>query len=247
MKKLFFITFASLIALSGCGAEENELLNAIDNSYDLDTGQIQSKFDYTTEYNNIDIEGTVSGLITIDFGNDLDKITANINFEGSEDQFEYYVDSKGNIISNTESTEVDYAPLYIDAPNLSDFAEEIPEPKASTFKTEDGEIDVNVYTFEFTELSTDIAKSLFDPIIKLGFVSTEVLQRETIEGNFKLNYYVDIETGKLVAETLDYSNKTTDNLTTKTEIHIENTYSYEENIVELPQSESETESEMSEA
>ncbi|WOO88175.1 hypothetical protein RZE82_04405 [Mollicutes bacterium LVI A0039] len=232
MKKLFFMSIASMITLTGCGSNEHELIQAIDNSYDLSTGQIVSKFDYTTEYNNIEIAGTVKGLITIDFGKDVDKISAQINFEGNEDAFEYYVDNKGNIIADNEQSL--YAPLYIDAPDLSEYLEELPEPVYTVVDVDGVETPVNQYTLLLEEMSTPVAKSIFDPIIKMGFVSSDVLQLEKIKGDFTLNYYVNPETGLLVSETLDYTNSTDDGLNTKTTIHIENSYSYEENEVSLP-------------
>lgn len=234
MKKIIFMSLASLITLTGCSGEDNELLNAIDNSYDLNSGSIVSKFDYTTEYNNIDIEGTVDGTIKILFGDDYDKISADVNFEDAKDSFEYYVDNKGEVIADTQNSDVAYAPLYIDAPDLGIYEDSVPEPTKATIKIDDKDVDVNQYSFNFEKLNTEVAKSMFDPIIKLGFVSPDVLQTDEITGNFKLNYYVEPETGNLVKESLEFSNNDNNKLDTKTSIKIENVYTYDEQEVTLP-------------
>lgn len=235
MKKIIFIPFASLITLTGCGSEENELLNAIDNSYDMKTGSIVSNFDYTTEYNNIDIEGTVAGTINILFGSDYDQISADIEFEDAKDSFEYYVDNKGNVIAEDQNSEVAYAPLYIEAPDLEMYEESVPEPEQTTIKIDGQEMTVNQYSFEFEKLNTEVAKSMFDPVIKLGFVSPDILQTDEISGTFKLDYYVDSESGNLVKESLEFANKKDNELDTKTSIKIVNTYSYDEEEVTLPE------------
>lgn len=235
MRKIIFMSLASLITLTGCSGEENELLKAIDNSYDLNSGSIVSKFDYTTEYNNIDIAGTVDGTIKILFGDDYDKISANINFEDAKDSFEYYIDNKGKVVANTQNSDVAYAPLYIEAPDLGIYEDSVPEPTKATIKINDKDVNVNQYSFNFDKLNSEVAKSLFDPIIKLGFISPDILQADEITGNFKLNYYVEPESGNLVKESLEFSNKDDDKLDTKTSINIENVYTYDEQNVTLPE------------
>ncbi len=234
MKRIFFMSLVSLIAFTGCSSEENELLSAIDNSYDLNTGSIVSNFDYTTEYNNIDIAGTVDGQVKILFGSDYDKIAANVNFEDKKEVIEYYVDKKGDIITENTDSDVVYAPLYIEAPELDEYAEQVPEPTAAEINVDGAKVKVNKYSFKFEKLNTEVAKSMFDPIVKLGFVSTDVLQSELIEGTFNLNYFVDPETGNLVKETLSFTNEANNSIATKTKIEVANTYNYDETEVELP-------------
>lgn len=234
MKKLFCMSLATLLVFTGCGSEENELISAINNSYDLDTGSITSKFNYTTEYENIDIAGTVEGKLKIAFGKDYDKVSADVNFEDKAEKFEYYVDNKGNIITDQMTSDMLFAPLYTSAPDLNSSVESIPEPKEATIKYDGADVTVNQYAFTFDQLDADVAKSMFDPIVKLGFISSEVLQGDVIEGSFKLTYNVNPETGMLLSESLKYASKVDDSLSTKTTVTIKNTYSYDETEVELP-------------
>lgn len=235
MRKIFCMSLATLITLTGCSSDDNELVTAIGKSYDLETGSIESKFNYTTEYGNIDIAGTVSGDINIEFGDDLDKISANVNFEDKQDKFEYYVDHKGNIISDDVDTDVMFAPLYINAPDLDPYIESIPEPKSITKSIDGVDKQFNMYTFSFEKLDTEVAKSLFDPVIKLGFVSTDILQGDIIDGTFKLTYVVDPETGLLYSEKVNFVSEEDDNLSTKTTININNMYNYDQTDVSLPE------------
>lgn len=236
MKKILYIPIMATILLTGCSATDNELLSAIEDSYDLKTGIIQSDFKYSTQYDNIEIKGVVEGSINIAFGSDYDKITANINFDGNSDKVEYYVDNKGEILSADDEGEVSYAPLYIDVPDLSKYEDDILEPKTTKIKVDGKEVNVNEYTFEFDKLDTEVAKSMFDPIIKLGFVSADIMQADFINGTFNLSYYVNPETGLLEKESLSFTQSGDDSQSTKTTIKIENVYSYEEVEVEVPAS-----------
>lgn len=234
MKKVFFMSLTLLILFTGCSSEQNELITAIDKSYDLDTGSIVSNFNYTTEYNNIDIAGTVDGQIEILYGDDYDKVTANINFGEKNDAIEYYVDKKENIINEDSKSDVVYAPLYLEGPELDGYIEQIPEPTTTELEIAGQSQTVNQYSFELASLETEVAEAMFDPIVKLGFVSPDVLKSETIDGTFNLNYYVDPETGYLLKENLSYTSQADNTISTKTTISIENTYDYEQTIVELP-------------
>lgn len=238
------MSLASLVLLTGCGSEENELVSAIENSYDLNTGSIVSDFDYTTEYNNIDIEGTVDGQIKILFGEDYDKISADVNFKDKKEAIEYYVDKKGDIITDNPESDVVYAPLYIDAPQLGDYVSQIPEPTQDKIEVDGKELAVNKYEFNFESLNTDIATAMFDPIVKLGFISSDILQSETIAGKFTLTYFVDPETGNLVKEALTFGNQSEGDLAAKTSIEVTNTYNYDETTVELPEGYGEASSEV---
>lgn len=243
MKKILYVPIMAAILLTGCSSSDNELLAAIDNSYNLKTGTIQSDFKYSTEYENIEIEGVVDGSINIDFGSKYDKITADINFDDKSDKVEYYVDNKGNILSANNTGEVSFAPLYIEAPDLSKYEDQILEPSPTTIKVDGNEVKVNEYTFKFDKLDADVAKSMFDPIIKLGFVSADVLQAEFVDGTFNLSYYVNPETGLLEKESLSFTQKGDDTQSTKTVVKIENVYSYDEVEVEVPDNLSEEGSE----
>lgn len=236
MKKILYIPIMATILLAGCSANDNELLSAIEDSYDLKTGTIQSDFKYSTQYDNIEIEGVVEGTINIAFGSDYDKITADINFDDNSDKVEYYVDNKGEILSADDEGEVLYAPLYIDAPDLSKYEDDILEPKSTKIKVDGKDVNVNEYTFEFDKLDTEVAKSMFDPIIKLGFVSADIMQADFINGTFNLSYYVNPETGLLEKESLSFTQTGDDTQSTKTTVKIENNYSYEEVEVEVPAS-----------
>ncbi len=236
MKKILYIPIMATILLTGCSSNDNELLSAIEDSYNLKTGTIQSDFKYSTQYANIEIEGVVEGSIDISFGSDYDKITADINFDDNSDKVEYYVDNKGEILSANDSSDVSYAPLYIEAPDLSKYEEDILEPKATTIKVDGKETKVNEYTFKFEKLDTEVAKSMFDPIIKLGFVSADIMQEDFIDGTFNLSYFVNPETGLLEKETLSFTQTGDDTQSTKTTVKIENVYSYDEVEVEVPAS-----------
>ncbi len=249
MKKLFTISIAALIGLTACGSEQNELISAIEKSYDLDTGTITSKFEYTTEYNNLELEGTVEGNLKVQFGSKYDLVTANVGYGDSSDVIEYYVDQNGEVVGDA-GEEVDslYAPLYIEAPQLDAYADSIPEPTETTIKVDGQDTTVNQYTLEFAKVDTDIAKTLFDPIVKLGFISSDILNANEIVGKFTMNYFVDPETGLLVKEELSFSNEEDNELSTKTKVKITNTYNYDEVEVELKDTEaSEASSEASEA
>lgn len=234
MKRIFVMSLASLILLSGCGTEDNELLTAIDNSYDLKTGSIESSFSYSTKYNNIDIEGTVAGKIKILFGDQYDKVSANVNFEDNNETIEYYVDNKGNIITESAESNVAYAPLYIEAPDLKNYIDKIPAPTQETTMVNGKNVAVNKYSFNFGSLDTEVVRAMFDPILKLGFVSTNILQNEQINGDFSLNYFVDPTTGNLLKEVISFSNSSDDSLATKTNVEITNIYNYDQTDVELP-------------
>lgn len=234
MKRIFVMSLASLLLVTGCGAKDNELLTAINNSYDLDTGSIESNFAYSTEYNNIDIEGTVAGKIKILFGEKYDKVSANVNFENNKENIEYFVDNKGNIITESSESNVVYAPLYMEAPEINSYLDKIPEPTQETISIKGKDVKVNKYIFTFDALDTKVAKAMFDPILKLGFVSTNILQNEQITGKFNLSYFVDPETGNLLKEKISFSNQADDTLSTKTNVEITNTYNYDKTDVELP-------------
>lgn len=235
MKRIFFMSLTSLVLLTGCGSKDNELLTAIENSYDLKTGSIESNFEYTTEYNNIDIEGTVAGKIKVLFGDQYSKVTADIIFEDDSENIEYYVDGKDNIISNDFEHNVSYTPLFTEAPNIGDsLTDSIPVPTAETIEINNTEIKVDTYEFDFNTLDTKAANTIFDPVIKLGFVSTEILQSEQIDGDFSLTYYVDPTTDKLVKECFKYNSQEENSLSTNTTVEISNIYDYSETTVELP-------------
>lgn len=228
------MSLTSLIILTGCGSKDNELLAAIENSYDLSTGSIESNFEYTTEYNNIDIEGTVDGNIKVLFGNEYSKVTANINFEDESENIEYYIDSKDNIISNDNDRNINYTPLFTDAPNIGDYIESIPKPKKTTISINDKDISVDSYAFDFGTLDTKAAKIIFDPIVKLGFVSSDILQSDEINGDFTLTYFVDPTSDQLLKECFTYTSQEDDSLSTNTTVKVSNIYNYDETTVELP-------------
>lgn len=234
MRKLVIITFASMITLSGCGSESNELIDAINNSYNMDSGSIISNFQYTTEYGNIDIEGTVSGTIIADFSSDLDKVTASVNFKGSEESFEYYIDDKGNVIVSDSNADVLYSPLYDEAPDLEQYIGSIPVPESKTIKVDGEDVLVNEYNFKLDNLNNEVVKSLFDTVVKLGFVSSDILKEENIEGTYNLSFDVEAETGQLVEERLEYMSQGESSLSTSTSISVSNTYSYDNVDVDLP-------------
>ncbi|WOO89993.1 hypothetical protein R2F61_04665 [Mollicutes bacterium LVI A0078] len=236
MKKILYIPIMATILLTGCSATDNELLSAIEDSYNLKTGTIQSDFKYSTQYDNIEIEGVVEGSINIAYGSDYDKITADINFDDNTDKVEYYVDNKGEILGADDEGEVLYAPLYIDAPDLSKYEDDILEPKSTKIKVDGKDVNVNEYTLELDKLDTEVAKSMFDPIIKLGFVSADIMQADFINGTFNLSYYVNPETGLLEKESLSFTQTGDDTQSTKTTVKIENNYSYDEVEVEVPAS-----------
>lgn len=234
MKRIFVMSLVSLLLVTGCGAEDNELLTAINNSYDLNTGSIESSFVYSTEYNNIDIEGTVAGNIKILFGENYDKVSANVNFEDNKENIEYFVDNKGNVITKNSESNVAYAPLYIEAPELKNYIDKVPAPTQEMISADGKNIKANKYSFKFDALDTKVVKAMFDPILKLGFVSTNILQNEQINGQFNLDYFVDPETGHLLKEKISFSNQSDDTLSTKTNVEITNTYNYDKTDVELP-------------
>lgn len=235
MKKIFFMSLSSLLLLSGCSTQDNELLTAIENSYDLKTGSIESNFIYETEYNNIDIEGVVDGNIKILFGDEYSKVNAIINFEDDSEHIEYYVDDKDNIISNDFDQELSYTPLFSTAPDLSSHIDEIPAPTKETIKVNDQELAVDTYEFNFTSLDTGTAKLIFDAIVKLGFVSSDILQSEQIDGQFTLKFFVDPETDRLIKECFTFSNQEDNSLSTNTKVEITNIYDYTATTVELPE------------
>lgn len=234
MKRIFFMSVASIIVLTGCTTQQNELFTAIENSYSLKTGTIASKFEYTTEYNNINIAGTVNGNINISFGDKYDKVDADVNFEDKSDKFEYYVKKNGDIVTDKEDDIIQYTALYTEAPNFTGYEDQVPQPVAATVNVGGVDTQVNQYTFNFDSLDTQVVKSLFDPIIKLGFISSNVLKEDNLEGSFTLNYYIEPTSGNLVKEDLAFTNTEDNSLATKTIITISNEYSYEPTEVELP-------------
>lgn len=240
MKKLITLSVAGLIAFTGCGEEKNELVSAIDGSYGMESGAIATTFSYTTEYDNIDLAGEVEGTLDLAFDKELDSVIGSIAFGDKTDNFEYFIDNKGNITSSGNNEDVLYSSLYTEAPDLSEFVEQIPAPESVEIDVDGSTVTANQYKLELDSLSTDVAIELFDPIIKLGFISTEVLNSESVTGSFNLIFNVDPETSKMINSKMVYSNEENNEIGTKTNISIENVYSYVEQDV---QAESDIESE----
>lgn len=248
MKKLITLSVAGLIALTGCGEEKNELISAIDGSYGMESGAITTTFSYTTEYDNIDLAGEVEGTLDLAFDKELDSVIGSIEFGDKTDNFEYFIDSKGNITSSGSNQDVLYSSLYEEAPDLSDFVEQIPTPESVEIDVDGSTVTANQYKLELDKLNTNVAIELFDPIIKLGFISAEVLNSDNVTGSFDLTFNVDPETSKMINSKIEYSNEEENEIGTKTDISIENVYSYEEQDVQVASDiESASDSEASEA
>lgn len=235
MKRLLSMAVVGAILLSGCGSS-NELVDAIDNSYS-NSGKIISKYNYNTSYDNLEVGGDIKGAVTTTYGDDVSLIEGNIDFSGTNNEFTYYANDKDDVYSydGSEVTEEVLAPLYTESPDISDYIDSIPEPTNEEVEVDGVTYNSDVYSFAFDDgLNTGIASSMFDTVIKLGFVSSDLLTNEDVDGKFSLEFYVDSETGNLIKEVSKFSNADNDSDTTKTEITVVTTFDYEEQEVEVP-------------
>ncbi len=237
MRQIFGIAILSAIMLSGCATTNNELLQAIDDSYSMDSGKIISKYKYETSYDNLELGGEVKGTIAMSYSSPFDLIEGNIAFADTNQKFKYYVSEDNNVYSleNNKLQEKAMLPLYTNEPNLHKYQKKIPKPTTKTVTVAGEKYECDMYVIEASEqVDTKLVNALFETVIKLGLVGSDVLTADTISGNFSFTFYVDQSSGKLIKEIVTYQNQEEEGLASQIKVEIETSFDYSKQQFEVP-------------
>lgn len=237
MKKIISLLVGITLMLAGCGGGNNELSTAIYNSENMNTGVINADFTYKSDFGNVEVGGDVTGNVNLTYGETFDKVSGNITLNENVDDFTYYinddnvysVDEDGNKVVETVT------PFFHQTLDINELVTTIPEPTVEDIEIGDTTVTTNVYTIGIeNKISGEQAAALFDVVVKLGLVSSEVLSTDSIPGNITLVFYVDQQTGNLVKEVASYTNADVEDATSVTTIEATTTFDYQPATFEVP-------------
>ncbi len=242
MRKIITILFITIIILSGCVQNQDPLIQAVKNSFNIKNGTITCEFTYQNSYENIELASQINGNLTTIIDGKKEHVKGEINFNNNSQPVEYYIDNKGKVVSDYVKSPIAMLDLYRTEPDLSEFADMTFEPVASEVSESDSSeasdsSPLKTYSITSDQLSTELTRVLFEPIVRLGLIGAETLNTTTINGNFELTFVVDSENNQLISSSYNFRLEDEETLSDSLVITVNNSYDYEPAPIIIPQNE----------